>query len=233
MILRAATAADVEPMLSVKRELAIRPEGEAPGGGFLLGSSREQYAFLVEHAQVTVLEEAPGRLAGFAVALPDAVLRATELWARRESIRWEAASPEALEGARVAYFDQLAVRPPPRCRTYAPALAVAALARLAESGHEHLFATVVREPVRNRASLPLLEAVGARKVGEIEEEYEGVGRVLSEVYHAPVGPDAAARVLEAHRAGARVRRMLARVRRPPTATPAAGRSPAAPPPPAA
>jgi GNAT superfamily N-acetyltransferase len=214
VILRRAAAGDVEALLEVKGALYIRPEaegGEAPGGGFLLGASREQYAFLVEHAGVWVLQDPSGTVGGFAVALPDPVLRATDLWARRGAIRWEGEGTGELETERVAYFDQLAVRPGRRWRGYAPALAAAVVARLVETEHRHLFATVVREPVRNRASLPLLRAVGARRVGEVEEEYPGVGRVLSEVYHAPLGPDTVGTLLTATPAGRRVGRTLGRL----------------------
>lgn len=208
MILRRAMVTDLDPLLEVKRGLRLDPASPAPGGGFLLGASPEAYAFFIERAQVLVLEDAAGHVGGFAVALPDAVLRATDLWARRRSIHWEGGSWDALEGTRVAYFDQLAVRPGRRFRTYAAALAVAALRGLADTGHEHVFATVVREPVRNQASLPLLRAAGARRVGEIDEVYPEVGRLLSDVYHLPVGPDTVPTLLGSTPLGRRVDRML-------------------------
>jgi hypothetical protein len=64
--------------------------------------------------------------------------------------------------------------------------------------------------VPNLASLPLLHALGARRVGWIEEEYAGVGRLLSDVYHAGVEPGTVAALLARHRVGRRVEGMLAR-----------------------
>jgi hypothetical protein len=209
MKIRPARPSDVEGMLRIKRELKLDPAGDAPGGGFLLGTTREQYEFLVANAQVLVLGDDQDGLGGFAIALPDALLRATDVWARRRSIAWGDGNWDALEGARVAYFDQLAARPGRRHRTYAPALALAALERLAATGHQHLFATVVREPVMNRASPPLLHAIGAARVGTIDEEYPEVGRVVSDVYHLALHPGTAADLASGSALGRRIARTLA------------------------
>ncbi len=174
-------------MLAVKARLVLQPAdpaGSSPRGGFLLGSSPEQYAFFIRHASVFVLEDvAENQIAGFAVTLPDEVLRATGLWARRRLIEWRAGAWDEIERGRVGYFEQLAVLPERRYKIYAPALALAALKALLDTGHEHLFATVVREPVHNRASLRMLEAIGAHRVGQIDESYEEAGQILSDVYY--------------------------------------------------
>jgi GNAT superfamily N-acetyltransferase len=211
MKIRPARPGDVEGMLRIKRELKLDPAGDAPGGGFLLGATREQYGFLVANAQVLALADDDGALGGFAIALPNAVLRSTDLWARRRSIQWGDGNWDALEDARVAYFDQLAVRPGRRHRTYAPALALAALQRLATTGHQHLFATVVREPVMNLASPPLLHAIGAARVGSIEEHYPEVGRVVSDVYHLALHPGTAADLASGSALGGRIARTLERL----------------------
>jgi GNAT superfamily N-acetyltransferase len=217
MILRRASITDVDGMLAVKRALRLDAgAADAARGGFLLGASAEQYAFFVHHANVHVLGDVDGSIAGFAVALPDAVLRGTELWARRRSIAWDgdggdADGWDALETSPVAYFDQLAVRPGQRSRGYAPALAWAALDALAAMGHRHVFATTVREPVLNRASHTLLRAAGARRVGEIGEVYPEVGRILSDVYHLPIDRETTRKLVESNRAGRRVARMVGRL----------------------
>jgi hypothetical protein len=217
MILRRASIADVDGMLAVKRALRLDAGGaDAARGGFLLGASAEQYAFFVHHANVHVLGDEDGSVAGFAVALPDAVLRGMELWARRRSIAWDtdggdADGWDAVETAPVAYFDQLAVCPTRRVRAYAPALAFAALDALAAAGHRHVFATTVREPVLNRASHSLLRAAGTRRVGEIDELYPEVGRILSDVYHLPINRETTRKLTESSRAGPRVARMVERL----------------------
>ncbi|HEY7769888.1 hypothetical protein [Longimicrobium sp.] len=210
MKIRPAQPGDVDGMLRIKRELKLDSTGDAPGGGFLLGATREQYEFLVANAQVLALTDDDGVLGGFAIALPDGVLRATDVWARRRSIAWGDGDWDALEDARVAYFDQLAMRPGPRHRTYAPALALAALEQLAATGHHHLFATVVREPVMNLASPPLLQAIGAARVGTIDEDYPEVGRILSDVYHLALHPGTAADLATGSALGRRIARTMGR-----------------------
>ena len=179
MRLRRARPADVPGLLAVKAALPLRESGR---GGFLLGASPEAYTALIAHAHVLVLES-DMRVAGFAVALPDFLLRASDLWARREAIHFDRLDPAVLETARLGYFDQLAVLPEPRLARNAPALGFAALTALLDDGCEHVFATTVREPVRNTAALALLRAAGAEAAGEVEEVYPGVGRTVSTVHH--------------------------------------------------
>src|SRR6185436_8571307 len=133
-----ATPADVATLVAIKRQLMIVPS-PGPGtadlsrGGFLLGSSAEQYAYFIEQANVLLLE-GDGRPLGFAVTFPDELLRKSDLWTRREHINFDAAlgdSPddaalmvEILSG-RIGYFEQLALLPIPSLRLYAPAFALA------------------------------------------------------------------------------------------------------------
>lgn len=188
--IRTAALADVESILAVKRALMIAPGAEVLSqGGFLLGSSREQYEFFIEKANVLVLE-ASGRLFGFSVTLPDHLLRQSDLWVRAARINWQLESPadgvpSLLEilSSRVGYFEQLALLRFPSLRVYAPAFALAAALDLAESGHRHIFMTVVSSPVPNLAPLPLLRIIGAHRLGSIMEEYPEVGSITSDIYH--------------------------------------------------
>lgn len=201
--IRRASQADAEAILRVKQALALPPDaGEAPGGGFLLGSSLEGYRALIDAADVWVLNGTDGAIAGFAVLLPEPVLRASELWTRREAIRWEVPAGWTAPEHRVCYFDQLAILPTARLR--AAELALTALRGAVGAGHQHLFATTVAHPVRNTASLALLRALGARRVGSVDEEYEGVGRIVSDLYYAPL--DGADERLQETRAGRRATR---------------------------
>lgn len=170
---------------------------EEARGGFLLGATPEGYAVLVAHAHAMVLETEEG-VSGFAIVLPDPVLRASDLWAVRERIVWDGVDPGAIEPMRLGYFDQLAVLPGPRLAPYAPVLAFAALDLLLAEGVDHVFATTASEPVLNRASLRLLQAIGARPAGEVEEIYPEVGRILSQIHHLDLGKPGAAERLRTH-----------------------------------
>lgn len=181
--LRRATPADLDAIVAIKRSLPM-PSGErTTAGGFLLGSEVEVYRELLELARVWLLE-VDGRPAGFALTLDDAVLRGSPLWARREAIEWDPGFDvaTALE-LRVAYFDQLAVLPTVRNRYWGAGLALQALAEQFEVGqHDLVLTTTVLEPIVNRAALPYLARVGARRCGRIEEHYPDAGRVVSAIY---------------------------------------------------
>jgi len=204
--LRRASPADGLAIHALKQSLRF---GRADGvGGFLLGSSQEHYTELAR-AGLILLLEAPSRpLAGFAITIPDSFLRSSDLWTRRQHITWTGGVAPFAESARVAYFDQLAAAPPAEGRALIPALALAAVLDLVVSGHEHVLATVVREPVHNTAALRLLHAIGARRVGQLDESYPGVGRLLSDLYHLDVSVSSAQR-WETTALGRRIRRLAA------------------------
>lgn len=187
--LRAGVCGDAEAMVALKQGLRMQADGGDDGGtssrgGFLLGSTRAQYEAQLAGAQVEVLLDGAA-LVGFITALPDAALRASDLWQRRGQIGGGAIDPaelEALASRRLAYIDQLAVMADPKYRLCAPALAFRALTRLLEGGCELVFTTVVARPIRNLATLPLLAAVGAVRLGAIDEVYPEVGAIASDVY---------------------------------------------------
>lgn len=188
--LRPARLDDVPGFLRLKERLRLEagPSKESPRGGFLLGTTPEHYAALIAHAQVHVLAEGDG-IVGFVTCLPDPLLRTTEVWAKRAHITWSAGFEGALaelEPLPLGYVDQLAIAPEARLRAYGPALAYYALGRLFEAGAELAFTTVVEAPVRNLASLALLDAAGAERIGTLDESYPELGpegrRVMSAVY---------------------------------------------------
>jgi hypothetical protein len=191
-LLRRATLADLDALLHIKATLMLpaEPGSDVTSGGFLLGTTRERYAHYIETANVLVLESRRGpsarSLLGFAVTLPDAELRRSDLWERRHGLHFTDPALRALLGAldqiQVGYFEQLAMLPDAPKR-YAPALAFAALRELLRSGHDHVLATVVHKPVRNLAPRYFLDMIGAHSVGTITELYPEVGTVTSEVYY--------------------------------------------------
>ncbi len=211
--LRPATPRDLDGILALKAALAIPPaRGTAPTGGFLLGSTREGYEAYLTHGTVRVLED-DGGVAGVSVVLPDDAVRASDLWTRRAAIHWYGAEPR-MEGARVGYFDQLAVLPGRGRRVAAAAMALAGVEELEAGGHTHVFATTVAWPVENRASHPFLEALGWTRAGEVDETYPGAGRIVSALWHLDLGGQPVADRLARVRAGSRTRTRLAMLRAP-------------------
>jgi ribosomal protein S18 acetylase RimI-like enzyme len=198
--IRPAGPGDLAAIVAIKEALGFAPGSPRPRGGFLLGCPPERYSALIAAGCVLVLEQ-EGRVAGFAVALPDPLLRSSDLWARRSLIRWRDREGEPPPGEPIAYFDQLALAPW-ASRLGAAPLALAAVSRLAEAGHARLYATTLETPIRNPAALPLLRGFGARVVGSVTEHYEGVGEVVSDLHCAPLA--AAMAALRAVPAGLRI-----------------------------
>jgi hypothetical protein len=180
--IRAAERGDLAAIVAIKEALGFAPGTARPRGGFLLGCPPERYSALIGADCVLVLEQG-GRVAGFAVTVPDPLLRSSDLWARRSLIRWREREAPPPEDEPIAYFDQLALAPW-ASRLGAAPLALAAAVRLAEAGHVRLYATTLEAPIRNSAALPLLRGIGARAVGSVTEHYEAVGEVVSDLHCA-------------------------------------------------
>jgi ribosomal protein S18 acetylase RimI-like enzyme len=181
MILRKARPDDAAALVRVKSQLPMPQEASAAGGGFLLGTDLAGYASFIAHDIVHVAEDPDLGVVGFAIVLRDATLRASELWAKRGLIDWQAMPPAALDTVPVCYFEQLAVLPEARLRTYAKHLALRSLAEGMRT-HTLACATVVAAPVNNLASRPFLRVAGFQLVGQIDEQYPVVGQIRSDVF---------------------------------------------------
>jgi len=180
--LRRGGLEDVEDMLAIKRALPMSREGPTTRrGGFILGTDAAGYQQLVTIGRVWLLR-VDGRTVGYSTAYPDPVLRASELWSRRERIAWEGFDPSAIVDHPIAYLDQLAVIPGPRPRFYGTALALRAMLDLLQD-HRHVLTTVVHAPVKNLAVLAFVRRLGGRLVGELDEHYPEVGDIRSGLYH--------------------------------------------------
>ena len=179
MLLRRARAEDAPALLTVKQALKLSPNRQPQRGGFLLGTTVEQYRHFIAHDWVLVAENAAG-IVGFAVVLAQATLAQSEVWKKREAVRLTA--PPLSFGARLAYFEQLAFLPSPEGRTYAKYVSFLSAKRALEQ-HDGLLATVVQKPFHNRAVLPFLEVTGFKHVGEIDEDYPEVERIVSDVFY--------------------------------------------------
>ena len=179
--LRRAKLIDAEQFIKVKKSLAMPQNlGETVRGGFLLGTNLETYRFFIENAYVNVLED-KGTIVGFAIILPDILLRNSELWQRKNEINWDNFEAEQFDEKPICYVEQLAVLPESKYRFFGVGLAYLTLLQAFES-HEAMFSTIVKEPIFNQASIPFLENVGGKCVGEVNEVLPEFGRLLSRVY---------------------------------------------------
>lgn len=201
---RRAVASDAARLSEIRASLALTSvQAPAAAGGFLLGSAAETYSAYIAGGCVMVVESR-GAVVAFSVVLPDALLRRSEVYAKRHSSTLPPALLTRLERSKVAYFDQLAAVP--RRGLDAAGLAYRHLLDTFES-HDAVIATTVVEPVENRAAVPFLAGVGFRAVGFIDEEYPQVGRIRSRLFLAD---SAALGAVRATPLAARYERRLAR-----------------------
>lgn len=165
MRLRRAVAEDAPALLNIKRALRLPPDGEPGRGGFLLGTTLEQYRHFIAHDWVLIAESAEG-IVGFAVVLDHETLQRSDVWRKRAAVQFTV--PASAFGTRPAYFEQLAFLLHPEARTYAKYVSFLSAKRALEQ-HDGVLTTVVRKPFHNRAVLPFLSVTGFERVGEIEE----------------------------------------------------------------
>lgn len=179
MKIRRARTGDIDTMLQLKSELRFQAgEQRSARGGFLLGSSAEDYEGKVRDGIAWVLEE--DTVEGFAIALPDDLFKASALWRRRHQVHGKI--PVAhFEALTLGYFDQLAVRPG-ASRRYSAALALTAMMELMEGGTEVMITTTVVEPVVNFAAVPFVQRMGGQSVGRLAETDPHVGALVSEIW---------------------------------------------------
>ncbi|MDQ3396450.1 MAG: hypothetical protein M3511_01545 [Deinococcota bacterium] len=177
---RAGVPADAPSFVCLKERLRMPPGTQTRRGGFVLGTSLEQYGRHLSHDQVIVAEALEG-LVGFSIVLKHDRFVNSELWKKKDAARLTL-PPQALAGRRVAYYEQLAFMPGYAARVYAKYVAFINL-YLALQDHGSVVATVVRKPVHNRAALPFLSAAGFQWIGSIDEHYPEYGAIGSDIYH--------------------------------------------------
>lgn len=180
MILRKSISEDAAKFIELKQKLQM-PKGEATStGGFLLGTSLEQYHYFIKNDLVFVMED-EGMIAGFSIVLNYETLVGSELWVKKDAIDFPFLPDGFFDDNRIAYYEQLAVLPGAKYRTYGKQLA---LKNLLEGfkDHDYFFTTVVKEPILNTAPLPFMRAVGFVEVGELDETYPVVGDIKSRIF---------------------------------------------------
>lgn len=179
MKIRRARLDDVEGMLALKSALTFSESmGDSTRGGFLLGTDASGYRLRIQHGIAWVLDD--GTIKGFAIILPDAPFRQSEVWQRRDVVRWQI-DPQVLVDSTLGYYDQLAVTRRGG-RRYASALALTALVDLMEQGADHLVTATVTAPIVNLAAVPYLQRLGGQCVGRLDEHYPVIGALVSDIW---------------------------------------------------
>lgn len=182
--LRPAQLADAPALVEIKRHLRMPPEaGQTQQGGFLLGTTQEQYERFIVHDEVWVAEEDSTRqVVGFSIVLSHESILGSQLWHKAAQAQWADSFLRHVSQRRLAYYEQLAFLPSAAYRVYAKYLALTSVQR-AFAAHTSLLTTIIRQPIHNRAALPFLHVAGFERVGCIDEIYPEYGPVSSDIYH--------------------------------------------------
>ncbi len=183
---RPAQQADAPRLLAIKNSIRLTTDGgenfTGQQGGFLLGTSLEEYQGFIQHDLVLVAEAAPPpQVVGFAIVLPYESLAGSVLMQRASQVQWEGVFETRFSARRFAFFEQLGMLSQHRYRVYASYLALAITCQALQD-HEALFTTVLRFPVVNTAALSFIQVVGFEYVGHVDESYPEYGRIKSDVY---------------------------------------------------
>jgi len=182
MKLRKARPDDATAMVAIKDQLPLTlSDGSTSTGGFLLGTDEATYRSYINTSWCLVAEHEE-QVIGFGIMLPDAVLRSSDIWLRRNEAAWRE-DIAAYEQQQLCYFEQFAFLP--GHRRAAIALAYRLTSWAYDAGSETLFTTTVHKPVRNLAAVPFIYAAGGHKAGSIDEIYPLVGQILSDIYVIP------------------------------------------------
>ena len=182
MNIRPAQFSDIEEMLNVKRELVFRESnGVSTHGGFLLGTDAQGYRIRIAQQLTWVIDD--NGVKGFSIMLPNQALRASEIWSRRNDVKWTI-DPEPIENSRLGYYDQLAVLPGP-WRSFAPVIAIVSIMDFMRQEPDYVISSTVIKPVTNLAAVPYLQFLGGTQVGILDEVDPVVGQLVSDIWLAP------------------------------------------------
>ncbi|MFC6268384.1 hypothetical protein [Frigoriflavimonas asaccharolytica] len=178
MKIRQAVESDAQYFIEIKDQLHFKNvQGETTSGGFLLGTDIETYQKYIREENVLVGID-DGKIVGFGIMLKNDTVKNTDLWQRKEMANWTI-NIEKYDFIPTCYFEQLAF-----LNGYSR-LAMRlcyALAQKAFETHDALFTTTVHSPILNLAAVPYILKSGGSKIGNINEYYEQIGNIISDIY---------------------------------------------------
>jgi hypothetical protein len=185
MRIRDAVPGDAASLVEIASAVRLRAsmDPEQQKQGFLIDISLEQYRYFIANDHVLAMEESDSRrLVGFSVILGPRTMAATGIREKAEHIGGATLNIRELDPESCAYWEQIAFLPRYAKGIYPVYLAFTSL-RQAFLKYDNLFAAVVSRPIPNLAPRRLLDSVGWRSVGWIDQDYPAHGRVRYDVYY--------------------------------------------------
>jgi hypothetical protein len=185
MRIRDAVPGDAAPLVEIASSVRLRAsmDAEQQKQGFLIDISLEQYRYFIANDHVLVMEESKSRrLVGFLVILGPRTMAATGILEKAEHIGGATLNIQELDPEACAYWEQIAFLPRYAKGLYPVYLGFTGL-RQAFRKYENLFGAVVSRPIPNLAPRHLLDSMGWRCIGWIDQDYPAHGRVRYDVYY--------------------------------------------------
>lgn len=177
--IRRSIIEDAEHFLRIKENLPLRTQNrDSNQGGFLLGTNLATYQLYIHHGTCLTAITAD-EIVGFGILLPNDIVKQSEIWEKRKTVKWTI-DLATLENSNVAYIEQLAFLK--RNRKLVLILSYNLVHSAFENGADYVLTTTVRKPVINMAAVPLIQAGGGRRVGNIDEVYPQLGPINSDIY---------------------------------------------------
>jgi len=177
--IRKSTLEDAEHFIRIKESLPLSTQNNhSQQGGFLLGTDIATYKFYISHG-ICFTAIASNEVVGFGIILPNELVKQSELWEKRKTVKWSIDLAK-LESSNIAYLEQMAFLKGNRKLTLV--LSYNLVHAAFKHGADYILTTTVKEPVANEAAIPLIKAVGGKKVGNIDEVYPQVGAINSDIY---------------------------------------------------
>lgn len=177
--LRSARPDDADAFIAIKEQLPLTlSNGDTTTGGFLLGTTAETYREYIGNSYCLAAEENE-KVIGFGIIFPDEVLRASDVWMRRDTATWHI-DLDQYEKQSLCYFEQFAFLQGHKRAAVALAYHIANMAF--GMGHTAMFTTTVNKPVLNLAAIPFINAANGCKAGNIDETYPIIGHINSDIY---------------------------------------------------
>lgn len=171
--------ADAVWMHRIKEQLPIDLNGDATSkGGFLLGTTIEQYRHYIAEAHCLVAE-VDDAVVGFGIIITNDALRRSDVWVRRQQASWNIELSK-YEPLHLTYFEQLGFLA--GYKRLAIKLAYKLIRTVFDEGCDALFTTTVHEPIKNLAAVPFIQAADGTLAGNIDEEYPVIGHINSDIY---------------------------------------------------
>ena len=116
VVIRPAVMEDALAVFEIKEHLRLKLEelDSKQNGGFLLGTSLEEYQNFIQNDLVLVAEcDQPEKVVGFAIVIRHETLAQSTLMQRSAQVNWETSFRLRFHARRIAFFEQLGVLPEP------------------------------------------------------------------------------------------------------------------------